>query len=269
MDMQIYGLVGKSGTGKSYQAMNVAKEKNIDYIIDDGLLISGSAILAGKSAKRQATKVGAIKTALYTDQDHRDQVAEEIIRQNPDAMLILGTSEGMIRKIADRLKLSSAIEILKIEDISTEEEIETAIKQRKELGKHVIPVPAVQLKKHFSGYLLDPLSIFKRWGGKHILSEKSVVRPTFSYLGNFVISDKVITDIISGIVNKTGGVSSVSRVMVISSEGGITIQVVAIMDYGCRIIEVAKTFQKSIAEMVALMTAFNIISVNIEVKGLK
>ncbi len=267
--MQIYGLVGKSGTGKSYQAMNVAKEKNIDYIIDDGLLISGSTILSGKSAKRQSTKVGAIKTALFTEQEHRDSVASEIISQNPEAILILGTSEAMIMKITGRLDLPSPAEIFKIEDVASEQEIETAIKQRKELGKHVIPVPAVQLKKHFSGYLLDPLSIFKNWGGKHSLLEKSVVRPTFSYLGNFVISDKVITDIVNVIGGQTAGVSSVSRVMVISLEGGIAVQVVTILDYGCKVIEVAKVFQKSVAEMVALMTAFNIISVNIEVKGLK
>lgn len=267
--MKVYGLVGKSGTGKSYQAMNVSKEKNIDYIIDDGLLISGSAILAGKSAKRQATKVGAIKTALFSEEAHREAVANEIISQMPESILILGTSEAMIRKIVERLKLPPPAEILKIEDVSTNEEIEIAIKQRREWGKHVIPVPAIQLKKHFSGYLLDPLSLFKGWGGKHALSEKSVVRPVFSYLGNFIISDKVITDIINCIVSQTPGVFSASRVMVVSSEGGISIQVVAILDYGCRIIEVAKIFQKSIADMVALMTAFNVISVNIEVKGLK
>ncbi len=267
--MQIYGLVGKSGTGKSYQAMNVSKDKNIDYIIDDGLLISGSSILAGKSAKRQATKVGAIKTALFTEEAQRDAVIGEIRSQKPDSILILGTSVGMIRKITERLKLPEITGIINIEDVATGEEIEAAIKQRKELGKHVIPVPAIQLKKHFSGYLLDPLSIFKGWGGKHTALEKSVVRPTFSYLGNFIISDKVITDIINCIATQTEGLAAVSRVMVINSDGGITIQVVAIFDYGCKVIEVAKAFQKNIADMVALMTAFNVISVNIEVKGLK
>ena len=28
-------------------------------------------------------------------------------------------------------------------------------------GKHVIPVPTFELKKDFSGYILDPLQIFK------------------------------------------------------------------------------------------------------------
>ena len=39
--MKVYALVGKSGTGKSYQAVNLCKELNIEAIIDDGLFIEG------------------------------------------------------------------------------------------------------------------------------------------------------------------------------------------------------------------------------------
>jgi uncharacterized alkaline shock family protein YloU len=269
MIMKTYGLVGKSGTGKSYQAMNVSKEKDIDYIIDDGLLIAGTNILAGKSAKREATKVGAIKTALFTNEDHRNAVIRKLEEAKPEAILVLGTSEGMILKIIDRLHLTPLHEMLHIENIASEQEIEIAIRQRKELGKHVIPVPTMQLKQHFSGYLLDKLQSFKGWGGKHVVSEKSVVRPTFSYLGDFVISDKVIGDIISHIASRTEGVSSILRVTITSEENGITIQVLTIMDYGTKLFETAKILQKGIADMVEAMTAFNISAVNIEVRGLK
>ena len=51
--MKVYALVGKSGTGKSHHSMWVARENNIDYIIDDGLLVSDNQIIAGKSAKRE------------------------------------------------------------------------------------------------------------------------------------------------------------------------------------------------------------------------
>jgi len=37
--MKVYSFTGKSGTGKSYQAIRVAKEKGIPALIDDGLLI--------------------------------------------------------------------------------------------------------------------------------------------------------------------------------------------------------------------------------------
>ena len=46
--MKVYALVGKSGTGKSHHSMWVARENNIDYIIDDGLLVSDNQIIAGK-----------------------------------------------------------------------------------------------------------------------------------------------------------------------------------------------------------------------------
>ena len=58
----------------------------------------------------------------------------------------------------------------------------------------IIPVPTFEIKKDFSGYLLDPLQIFKSKGkdAEPYIAEKSIIRPTFSYLGNFTISDSVL-----------------------------------------------------------------------------
>ena len=55
-----------------------------------------------------------------------------------------------------------------------------------------------EIKKDFSGYLVDPLQIFK-WKGKGtqpFYMEKSLIRPTFSYMGNYTISDNVFKTII-------------------------------------------------------------------------
>ena len=46
--MYVCALVGASGTGKSHRSLWVAKEHNIDFVIDDGLLIKGNSVLAGK-----------------------------------------------------------------------------------------------------------------------------------------------------------------------------------------------------------------------------
>ncbi|MCR5340631.1 MAG: hypothetical protein K6E60_04715, partial [Saccharofermentans sp.] len=46
----VIAFVGPSGTGKSTRAIKVARDNNIHYIIDDGLLINGSRIVAGTSA---------------------------------------------------------------------------------------------------------------------------------------------------------------------------------------------------------------------------
>lgn len=268
--MKVYGLVGKSGTGKSYQAMNLCKERNIVSIIDDGLFIYGNSILEGTSAKRQNSKIAAIKTALFTDEEHRKTVAKKIREMKPRSLLILGTSEKMIYRIAERLELPELDNMIRIEDITTEEERETARKQRHEMGKHIIPVPTFQLKREFSGYFLDPLRIIRGWrGGKASISEKTVVRPTYSYRGGYSISDKVIGDVIYYLGNQTEGVDSISRASIENETDGIRITVCLICKFGYRIVDVAKELQINVTKMVSTMTAFHIKAVDIEIKGLK
>lgn len=268
--MKVYGLVGKSGTGKSYQAMNLCRDKNIESIIDDGLFICRNRIMAGVSAKRQDTVVAAIKTALFINETHCESVILKITEIHPDSILVLGTSEKMIYRIIERLELPSLQEMISIESITTEKQREAAKKQRKELGKHIIPVPTFQVKREFSGYFVDPLRIFKGWGGgKASFTEKSVVRPTFSYLGGYSISDKVISDITTYIGEKTPGIDSVVKVVTENKDSGVKITISIMIEYGVKIVEVAKILQTQVAEKVETMTAFHISSVNIEVKGVK
>lgn len=268
--MRVYGLVGKSGTGKSYQAMNLCKEMNIESIIDDGLFIYGNSVLEGTSAKRQSTKVAAIKTALFTDEGHRQAVFEKIREISPESLLILGTSEKMIRRIAERLALQEPEKIVHIDEITTDEERETARKQRHEMGKHIIPVPTFQLKREFSGYFLDPLRIIRGWrGGKASVSEKTVVRPTYSYLGEYSISDKVIGDVVYYLGKKTKGVDAVTKVSIENNGDGMRITIFLICRFGFRIVDVAKELQRLVAKSVETMTAFHIKAVDIEIKGLR
>lgn len=268
--MKVYGLVGKSGTGKSYQAMNLCRIMNIESIIDDGLFIYGNRIIAGTSAKRQSTKVAAIKTAMFTDDDHRQSVLDSIQEISPNSILILGTSVKMIERIAERLEIPEIDRIITIESITSESERETARKQRDELGKHIIPVPTFQLKREFSGYFLDPLRIFRGWrGGKASFSEKTVVRPTYSYLGDYMISDKVIHDIVYYLSEKSKGVDSVLRISIENHVDGIDITVLLICIYGTKLIDFSKELQREVRKQVEAMTAFNIRSVNIEIRGLK
>jgi len=269
--MKVYALVGKSGTGKSYQATNLCREKNIKSVIDDGLFIMGSDVLAGTSAKRQSTMVGAIKTALFTDDDHRNSVMEKMKEVSPRDILILGTSENMVKKIATRLELPEIEEITYIEAITSEEERDLARKQRHELGKHVIPVPTFQLKRQFSGYFLDPLRIFRNKGkaGKGLVAEKSVVRPTYSYMGEYIVSDKVISDIVTCITkNENKDVKSI-KVITEKTQTGIKLKVDIYIRYGSQIVNTAKTFQEQVAKQVGYMTAFNIDSVDIEVRDIR
>lgn len=64
-DVRTLALVGKSGTGKSHKAQLIAKQNGASFIIDDGLLIHGPRVLAGHSAKREKTRLGAIKESYF------------------------------------------------------------------------------------------------------------------------------------------------------------------------------------------------------------
>lgn len=268
--MKVYALVGKSGTGKSYQAQNLCKELNIEGIVDDGLFIYENKVMAGISAKRQSTKVGAVKTALFTKDGHRQEVAKTIKKHDPKKLLVIGTSDEMVKRIAGRLELPEIAETVYITDITTEGERDIAHKQRHELGKHVIPVPAFQLKRQFSGYFISPLLIFRGWSAnKGGFAEKSVVRPTYSYLGDYSLSDKVFSDIVECAARELPGVDSVLRTTTITAAEGVEITVLVNMRYGFNIVAQAVNLQKQAAAQVEKMTAFNVNRLDIDVRGLK
>lgn len=267
--MKVYALIGKSGTGKSYQAINLCKEKEIESIIDDGLFIYRGKAMAGNSAKREATKIGAVKRALFNDEEHEKEVSREIERIKPESLLIIGTSEGMVDKIAQKLKLGHIYKKIYIQEITTDSERKIADRQRNIQGKHVIPVSSMQLKHEFSGYFLSPLRIFKGIGaGRGSFTEKSVVRPTYSYMGDFIISDRVISDIVKCTAKGIPNIKEVVRVVADENIEALEVIVWIVVKANGNIIEVAKELQKRSLFMIEEMTAFNIEKLNIEVRGI-
>lgn len=96
--MQIFAFVGKTGTGKSYNAQMVASQNGISYIIDDAILIKDSKVIAGKSAKTEASKIASVKAAIFLDENRAKEMSDVIKKENPDKILILGTSDEMVEK---------------------------------------------------------------------------------------------------------------------------------------------------------------------------
>ncbi len=269
--MKVYSLTGKSGTGKSFQAQNLCIEKGIESIIDDGLFIYRDAVASGKSAKRQKTKVGAIKAALFTDQEHAEGTRNKIKELSPKNILIIGTSDKMTDKIADRLELPEISERIYIEDITSEQERLEAASQRHGQGKHVIPVPTLQLKRDFAGYFIDPMRLWRKaksvsMAGFMRESGKSVVRPTYSYLGDFFISDSVISDIALCVGRETEGILDVVGAAENTSPDDLVLHVVIYTDSSVRLPESARHFQKKLVETIEEMTAFNVVKTDIEVR---
>ena len=274
--MKVYSLSGRSGTGKSFQAINLCKEKNIESIIDDGLFIYRNKVISGISAKRQRTIITAVKAAIFADDERAEEAKEAIARMKPESILIIGTSDEMIDKIVARLELPEPSERIYIEDITTEEERGIARKQRKEMGQHVIPAPSFQLRKQFSGYFMKPMRLFKEFGpkGDHWkdTAEKSVVRPDYSYMGKYKISEKVMSDIIGCIKDDSENICAVDDVMVKENRDmrneGIELQVAIDMEYGDGLPAKVEKFQSRIADEIEGMTAFNVNKVDITVKDI-
>lgn len=266
--MKIYAFVGPSGTGKSYRAQYVANERGINYIIDDGLLIKGNAIIAGSSAKKAATKIETVKLALFSKEEQKKEIAEVIERYKPESIMILGTSDGMVDKIAENLSFPKISERIYIDQVATKEEMETARRIRVTEGKHVIPVPTFEIKKDFAGYLLDPLQIFKSKGRneKPYITEKSIIRPTFSYLGNFQISDTAVKQIVEYVGQKVDGIEKVSKVRVTETDNGMTVYVEVSIIYGCCLIEVLKNLRDRVKRELENLTAMYIEAVEVVAK---
>ncbi|MBQ1408089.1 MAG: hypothetical protein IIY88_08160 [Eubacterium sp.] len=267
--MFVYSLTGKSGTGKSYQAMELSRDLGIEAIIDDGLFIYRDRVEAGKSAKREKTKVGAIKAAVFATPDHRDSVAARIREVAPETILVLGTSDGMADKICSQLGLPAVGKRIHIEDITTAEERETAAKIRKNQGKHVIPVPTLQLKRDFAGYFMDPMRVFRRetWKTQRD-SEKTVVRPTYSYMGEFFIADSVIQDIAECLAEETDGITAVRRLYTNTAPDSLMITAQIRLVRGEGFLARAERFQRALCDKITDMTAFNVVKVDVEITGI-
>lgn len=263
-------LVGASGTGKSYRAIWLAGEKRLDYIIDDGILINHNKIIAGNSAKKAKTKVGAVKRAIFENDAERDAMKDAIRYAIPQGILVLGTSEKMVQRIRKRLDLPEYSEIIHIEDIATVEDIEKARLIRESQGKHVIPVPVMEIRKTFSGYFLDPFSVFRKTPASNDESEdKSIVRPSYSYMGDFVINDTVLCEIARYEASRVEGVHRAQKVSVEKTDGGVNFNVDLIMNYGVKLRECAVNTANAVKSAVERYASVYTDNVNINIRSLK
>ena len=268
--MEVIAFVGPSGTGKSYRALTVAKDNKADGIIDDGLLISHGKVVAGTSAKKENTRIASVKHALFIPPKFASEMKSALKRSKIKKLMILGTSEGMAEKIAKRLEVGPIEKFIYIHEIATEDEISMANRMRLEDGKHVIPVPTFEIQKDFSGYFLHPLRRFQPnldIEEKTAEADKSIVRPTFSYMGDFVISDEVIIELSIHEAMKVDGIYKINNINVRKTNHGVHIDITAIVLYGINIQEICRKAQVSIRKTIEDLTSVNVRRVHFLVKS--
>ena len=264
----VFALVGASGTGKSFRAKLLAQKYDIGAIIDDGLLIQDDKILAGHSAKREKTFLAAVRTAVFDDKEHRDEIARALKKQNIRRLLILGTSEKMVQKIAARLQIPQPGKIIKIEDIATQDEIDFAIRSRRIEGKHVIPVPALEIKRSYPQIFYDSIRIklFRKErpsGANMKVYEKSVVRPEFSKKGRVSISEAALTQMVMHCVSEFDPEIKIKKLTIKTDAHGYKLVITTDVPFGTELAGKIHNLQKYVIENIERYTGILIESVNI------
>lgn len=269
--MEIYALIGASGTGKSHLAPLLAYQYEINYILDDGLLITGNRVVAGRSAKRERTRFGAVKRALLYDPEHACQIKDKLAKINPKKLLILATSRRMSQVITERAGLEHPQHYIDIEDVATPKSIQTALTIREKENCHAVPLPTLAIKKDFPGYLIDPwLSFFGRSHPKEqkVAVERSIVRPIYSSLGSFFITEHVICDLVAYIAKEVPGVYKATKTEVVTSGNHLVFKVDLTLSITENLITVLAAAQRAIKKQVEYLTGFNVNQVDLIAKNL-
>ncbi|HCO49722.1 MAG TPA: hypothetical protein DIT55_10015 [Spirochaetaceae bacterium] len=271
--VRIYALVGSTGTGKSFRAKLVAQKYGIEMIIDDGLLIRGDQLVAGKSAKKEALYLGAVKTALFHDKAHRDEVVKALQREKFRKLLVIGTSEKMTSRICERLQIPQPFKVIKIEDIATKDEIEKALQSRQIEGKHVIPVPALEIRRNYPSIFYDSVRVFlkKSFGSGASLPkiyEKAVVRPEYTKRGRVAISEAALSQMVVHCVDEFDPSVKVKRLAIRDDTQGYRITVVLEAPYGTKLASNAYALQEYIVDNIERFTGILVAEVNIVIDRL-
>lgn len=273
---KIFALVGRSGTGKSFRAKLIAQNYNIDYIIDDGLLIYKNSIIGGRSAKKEDLYLKAIKTAIFDDPSHQKEVADLIRSRNISKILIIGTSEKMVKLICTRMKLPMPTKIIHIEDIASQEEIERAIESRTQEGKHVIPVPTIEIKSNYPNIIAESLQLFFKKKFKNPLKrnkeeiiEKSVVRPDFTQKGAVSITESALAQMIYHCADEFNDTYQIKRMSIKPINGSFSLKIHLAVPIGQGIAGNLHDFQDYIITSIQKYTGLLLEKVDLEVDELK
>ena len=281
--MEVVAFVGSSGTGKSHRALVVAHENKIECIIDDGILIHDNKIVAGFSAKKESSRLKAVRRAIFQDEVQVKSVREQLDKIKPNKLMIIGTSDNMVKKITKALGLQEPDRYIRIEDVATPKEIEKAQHARLKEGKHIIPVSTMELKPHFRGYLIDPIKTM--WRRRTLKKqdqdtlgqigsegfERSVVRPAFSYYGRLTFDDEVIIKLIRNGLKKVAGVDETSIISFKKSDkgqNGLVVDMAVVIEHGYPVKPLMQQVQKSVRNEIEYITGMSIERMSIKVKNI-
>ena len=202
--------------------------------------------------------MAAVKVALFDDKKHRDGAAKALQSHSFKKILILGTSEKMVNKIAARLQIPQP------------QEIETAMRSRRVEGKHVIPVPSLEVQRNYPKIFYDKIRLFfKKKKTPFVgteqskLFEKSVVRPEFSKVGTVEISKSALTQMVFNCIEEYDKEVVIKKLNIKKEEGGYRLDLTIDIPFGTQLTGKINQLQKYIIEQIERYTGILIIQINV------
>ena len=234
--IRVTALVGPSGSGKSFRAQLISTRHSMDLIIDDGLLIQGQKILGGHSAKAHNNALTAIKVAAFHNNRSAQSAREQISAIQPRRILILGTSDKLVNMISRRLNLPMPHRYIRIEDIASRAEIDAAHSARESEGKHIIPVPQVEVRRDYAHIAMDAIRIFWQRG---VLRKKGIVFEKTEILGqnrgSVSISEAALTQMVAHCLDEYDPQVQLARLIVTKSTGSWAIEMIVNVPVGAEL----------------------------------
>ena len=213
--------------------------------------------------------MAAVKVALFDEKAHRDEIARKLQGEKSKKILVLGTSEKMVNKIAARLQLPLPSRIIRIEDVSSQEEIDKAIRTRRIEGKHIIPVPAIEIKRSYPNIFFNAIKIIRKKtvpigiGAPLSVHEKSVVRPEYSKRGKVIISEAALSQMVIHCVDEYNQDIRIKKIVVREDDLGYRLVITIDVPYGIQLGGNIHKLQQYIIDNIERYTGILIEEVNI------
>nr|WP_321503522.1 hypothetical protein [uncultured Dethiosulfovibrio sp.] len=262
--IRVIAFVGPAGTGKSLRAQFVARQRDIDYIIDDGLVIARGRIVAGKSAKTEKNMVRAIRRAMFLFPDHRAEVVDFFKNHSPCSLMVIATSIGMAEKICRALGLPEPEFFVNISEVASPEEIAKAQYERKHKKQHVIPVSQAQIRKNYTGKLVGRLRNLLRLKDNY---EKTIVRPPFSFFGDIKIEAEAVIEISRHVITSHRQVSSLSDLQVKDMGSTVEVSMTLVLYLGpASLLVAAKEISKRVKLTVEFLCGLDVSKVDVSIE---
>ena len=266
---QVFALIGKSGTGKSFRARLIADSRGIDAIIDDGLLIHEGKIVAGRSAKETEHYIAAVKTAMFYNSEHLSEVLQALKSAEFDKILLLGTSERMIIRNCGTLELPAPTEIIRIEDVASQEEIAAAIHDRKAHGKHIIPLPVIEVKQAYPKLVAHAIKVFFDRTRHKIGYDKTIVRPSFHSKGTVTISEVALTQMILHCMREKAPQLEIRKIRIAQGDESYRIKMRVSLPFGTEAANTCQELHDYAIRQVEAYTGIQISSLDIHIEAVE